>query len=416
MEASAAGNIPKGLHVAIAAQMLRDIASQKRTGRLQFWQGEVTWVVRFESGCIVYATHSLEPFDRLECHWRRLSARVPAMTKELRLEVCRRFEDATDPVAEVEPSLVTRDYDALVWLFQEQKMEPNAVLKLVQAMTLEALEALLWIPDPLPCRMTDGVGIQPGLCRLSVDKLMEACAQRLKQWQLLAPYVTSPYQRPYYFPAGDTQSQLLPELQLQERLSRILKGFSFRHLAGILAKDELRLTGGLIPYIVQELVVVREPQAPYSLLPHVPGGETPTVPTAPEVVAITTAELPAQPQTFTLAWVDDSPAVLTQAKNLLREESFTFVGIDDPLRALTQLVKLNPDVVLLDVEMPRINGYELCRLLRNNQALKQVPIIMVTGKSGLVDRTRAKLSGCSDFLAKPFTQESLLKMVFRYLR
>ncbi|NJK35280.1 MAG: response regulator [Oscillatoriales cyanobacterium SM2_2_1] len=406
------------MHVAAAAQMLREIGSQKRTGRLQFWCGEICWIIRFEAGTITYATHNLEPFDRLGCHLRRLSVRVPAVTKEFRVEVCRRFEDATDPVIEVEPSLVTREYEAIAWMFREHQLEPGDVVRLVQNMTLEAIEHLLWNSEPLPCRMTDGLGPHPGLCQLSVLKLLAACDQRLKQWQLLAPYVTSPYQRPYYFPSGTTQSELLPELQLQERLSKILKGFSFRHLAAILGKDELRFIGGLIPYIAQELVMVRDPQTPYHLLPPIPkvaGTAAVEPPPLLEADPLLPPELPTQQQTFTLAWVDDSPAVLAQAERLLGDESFKFVGIHDPLRALTQLVKLNPDVVLLDVEMPKINGYELCRLLRNNRSLKDVPIIMVTGKSGILDRTRAKLSGCSDFLAKPFTQESLLKMVFRYL-
>jgi twitching motility two-component system response regulator PilG len=79
------------------------------------------------------------------------------------------------------------------------------------------------------------------------------------------------------------------------------------------------------------------------------------------------------------------------------------------------MLKIKPDLILLDVTMPKVNGYDLCKLLRNSASFKQTPIIMVTGNTGLIDRAKAKLSGSTDYLTKPFTQDGLLKMIFRYL-
>jgi two-component system, chemotaxis family, response regulator PixG len=62
-----------------------------------------------------------------------------------------------------------------------------------------------------------------------------------------------------------------------------------------------------------------------------------------------------------------------------------------------------------------VDGYELCRLLRKHPMFKKTPIIMVTGNTGLIDRARAKIAGTTDYMTKPFTQDQLLKMVFRYL-
>jgi len=80
-----------------------------------------------------------------------------------------------------------------------------------------------------------------------------------------------------------------------------------------------------------------------------------------------------------------------------------------------QILKLKPDLILLDVNMPKVDGYKLCSLLRNNPVLKNIPIVMVTGNTGIIDRAKAKIAGSSDYLTKPFTQEGLLKMVFRHL-
>jgi two-component system, chemotaxis family, response regulator PixG len=62
-----------------------------------------------------------------------------------------------------------------------------------------------------------------------------------------------------------------------------------------------------------------------------------------------------------------------------------------------------------------MDGYELCRLLRNHPLFKETPVVMVTGHTGIIDRARAKLVGASDYLTKPFTQSGLLQMVFKHL-
>ena len=78
-------------------------------------------------------------------------------------------------------------------------------------------------------------------------------------------------------------------------------------------------------------------------------------------------------------------------------------------------MRVKPDLILLDVGMPKVDGYELCRLLRKHPMFKKTPIIMVTANTGLIDRARAKIAGTTDYMTKPFTQDQLLKMVFRYL-
>ena len=89
--------------------------------------------------------------------------------------------------------------------------------------------------------------------------------------------------------------------------------------------------------------------------------------------------------------------------------------VNDPVRALMQVVRSKPDLVLLDVEMPNLDGYELCSLLRRHPTFRSTPIIMVTGNTGFINRAKAKLVGASGYLTKPFTQSELLKIVFKHL-
>lgn len=118
---------------------------------------------------------------------------------------------------------------------------------------------------------------------------------------------------------------------------------------------------------------------------------------------------------YTIACIDDSPTVLQAIKSFLDDSTFAVVMINDPIKALIQVVRCKPDLVLLDVGMPNLDGYELCSLMRRHSSFKHTPIIMVTGHTGFIDRAKARLVGASGYLTKPFTQPELLKMVFKHL-
>lgn len=118
---------------------------------------------------------------------------------------------------------------------------------------------------------------------------------------------------------------------------------------------------------------------------------------------------------YTIACIDDSQAVLNSIRHFLDEETFSVVMINDPVKALMQIIRSKPDLILLDVEMPNLDGYELCSLLRRHSAFKNIPIIMVTGRTGFIDKAKAKLVRASGYLTKPFTRADLLKMVNKHI-
>jgi chemotaxis family two-component system response regulator PixG len=425
----------QGLSTGIPLDTLQRFCDRKVTGLLQFFGNQVIWIVRIEAGKITFVTNSVERFDRLLCQMRLMSHQVPRLTKEFRAQVCIKFEDATEPVSgladygDIDPSLRTSDYTAVCWLVSQQYLTFVQGAQLLEAVSREAIEPLFWM-EQAAYRFSPGLGNEPTIYATELVPLAMFCQQRLRLWQLLAPQIWSPYQRPYFFGQTEKQKQILPELQLHQRFRTILKGFSFRHLAVLLNKDELKIAGSLMPYICEEVVVLRDPQPPFDVLPKVPAllpesfarltnqvitkqvdlmaqGEDPTL-------LQTEVQVPPQ-STYSIACVDDSPTVLNEISRFLGEENFQIVAIRDPLKALMQILKARPDLILLDVTMPKINGYELCRLIRKNSHFKNTPIIMVTGNTGIIDRAKAKLSGATDFMAKPFSQEGLLKMVFRYL-
>lgn len=112
--------------------------------------------------------------------------------------------------------------------------------------------------------------------------------------------------------------------------------------------------------------------------------------------------------------VDDSPAVRSVVEISLRRvgiPAVAFKGGLDALAALSDGALAPPKVLLLDIGMPKMDGYEVARVFRSNRALESVSIIMLSGHDGLIDRARAKMVGASDFIAKPFRSADLVRRV-----
>jgi DNA-binding response OmpR family regulator len=113
--------------------------------------------------------------------------------------------------------------------------------------------------------------------------------------------------------------------------------------------------------------------------------------------------------------VDDSATTLMMEKLILRQEDFDLVTASNGEEAIEKALKESPDLILLDVVMPRKNGFEVCRALRQTPGLASVPIILVTTRSEEESLETGYLSGCTDFVMKPIDGVELLTKVRSYL-
>ena len=109
--------------------------------------------------------------------------------------------------------------------------------------------------------------------------------------------------------------------------------------------------------------------------------------------------------------VDDEPAVGAAVRALLVPEGFEVDTPTDPQTALPELLRAVPDLVILDVNMPGMSGWELCALLRRQSATREIPVLFLTGRQEVRDRITAMQVGGSDYLAKPFGADDLRRKV-----
>jgi two-component system, chemotaxis family, response regulator PixG len=116
-----------------------------------------------------------------------------------------------------------------------------------------------------------------------------------------------------------------------------------------------------------------------------------------------------------VACVDDSILIYQALERILTENGYRSYGVQDPLRIMPSLIRNKPDFIFLDLLMPITNGYEVCEQIRKTPSLKDIPVIILTGKDGLVDRMRSKMVGATGFLGKPVESDAVLKMLKKYL-
>ncbi len=117
----------------------------------------------------------------------------------------------------------------------------------------------------------------------------------------------------------------------------------------------------------------------------------------------------------TVLVVDDSPTVRKIVQMALQREHIRVITASDGLSALTSVADEVPAVILLDIQLPRMDGYHICQIIRKNLQFRQIPIIMLSGKDGLFDKMRGRLSGSTEYLTKPFDSVELVQTVKKHL-
>ncbi|MGD1895387.1 MAG: response regulator [Phormidesmis sp.] len=284
---------------------------------------------------------------------RQLQAYSDTIPRSVRDEVRLLFE-ASDEVDHV----VSRDYRAICWLVDQTYLSPEQSADLIGAIAIEVIEPFLNIREGsyelIPLNQTEGI---PTYCRLDMRPIVEVCQRNSKQRAAGQP---------------ETSRLSTAETATGDRM----KGQSSNGTATIGTASGASRVG---------------------------------------MSGVGSMDRGLKRTMYTVACIDDSPTVLNAIQMFLEDQSLSVVAINDPVKALMQIVRSKPDLILLDITMPNLDGYELCALLRRHPRYKRTPIVMVTGNTGLIDRARAKLVRASGYLTKPFTQSELLKMVFTHL-
>ena len=348
-----------------------------------------SWTFYLFLGRILYATGGTHPVRR----WRRnLRAHCPKIAiHQLKLSENISSSSAT-------PFNISWEYQ-LLYSGVEQELFPREIAaKIIGAIVAEVLfdvtQATQVTIDVEPENYSF-----PQLALLDPGQVITEVQQVWQTWQKAKIADRSPNRAPTIKQPEQLQQQT--SASVYQVLTRLLDGQrTLRDLAVKMQRDVMEVTSSLLPYIqagLVELIDIPDLAAPIAQK----SGVTPP----PE----------ADQKKPLVACVDDSPLVCQGMEKILTAAGYQFLAVQDSLRAIATLLTRKPDLIFLDLVMPNTNGYEICTQLRKVSALRDTPIIILTGNDSIIDRVRAKLVGATGFLSKPVYPETVLEVTREHL-
>ncbi len=109
--------------------------------------------------------------------------------------------------------------------------------------------------------------------------------------------------------------------------------------------------------------------------------------------------------------IDDSKTIRRSAENLLTKEGYDVVTASDGFDALAKIANARPEIIFVDIIMPRLDGYQTCALIKNNSEFKTTPVVMLSSKDGLFDKAKGRIVGSDQYITKPFGRDELLDTI-----
>jgi twitching motility two-component system response regulator PilG len=337
------------------------------------------WFVFFLNGKIAYASDSERSLARLRDYLRRYKANTALDHLEL-------------PSID---SINAPEYGYLWALLEKHILTPAQGRSIIQSMIRETLFDLLSLHNGYFV-FEVSPALAPQLTTLEIAPLVTKIMKQVQEWKQFHPHIQSPNQCPVITDPMQLHAAL-PETAFRTLRQWADGKTSLRQLSRYLNRDILTVAKAIYPYVRKGWVQLVSATAHEATTPRW-DGEAKGIPQVPRIVCI-----------------DDDMAIGKTVEYILQAKGYEVTAIRDPVKALTLVFQSKPDLILCDLAMPELDGYEICGMLRQSTAFRQTPIIMLTGKDGFIDRVRARMVGSTDYLTKPFGASELLMLLEKYI-
>jgi twitching motility two-component system response regulator PilG len=338
-----------------------------------------SWFVFFLNGQIIYAGDSSSTLSRLRDHlWRY------KVDKTL---------DQTSASA-IAP-FNAPEYGYLWTLLEEGSLTPSQGRDIIQSMVNETLFDLLSLHQG-SFVFELGFALAPQLTTLETAPLVAQIMKQVQEWKQFHPHIQSPDQCPAIAdPHHLRQTIAQSTFKILERWAD--GKTSLRQMSRYLSRDILTVARAVYPYVKEGSVHLLSPAAEESIAQKW------------DLHLLHQHEVPR------VVCIEDSLTVRKAVEEILTQHGYEATAIGNPLKALSLVFQLKPDLILCDIAMPELDGYELCAMLRRSTDFRDTPIVMLTGKDGFIDRVRARMVGATDYLTKPFDEAELRLLVEKYV-
>ena len=411
------------LHEIDVCSLLRLIELGQRTGELLIEADDNAWLLSFAHGRIVHASPLESRVERLQDFLHRL---CPSLGSD-------------DEPRELLP-LHLPEYAVLWSLLEEKKLTLKQGQALVKRLVEETLFDILSLHSGA-FRFEMGMSPSAQITTLSIRTHLAKVNHQLQAWKQLYPLVEHPEQCPVLIDAEQLSHQVGGKTFNQ--LARWADGtLSLRQLSRRLNRPMTAVAQAIYPFLEAQLLQLKpapEGQSPTKTprSDKAPRSERkaathPSPPSDihpdhlyPEHQSLETSHPTSGKNSDAMtqgvhrrhwiACIDDGNVTLELLKQMIAPLGHGVMTFSDPLVALGEVFRQPPDLILCDIDMPIVNGYEVCAMLRQTALFRNCPIVMLTGKDGFIDRTQARLAGATDYLTKPLGTDELLMLLGKYI-
>jgi chemotaxis family two-component system response regulator PixG len=347
------------------------------------------WIFYFVRGSLVHATGGIHPVKRWQ---RNLTRYCPQKSAS--------YYDWFPEVAHLTDRDLSLGWDyALLseWLSRHE-LSPEQASNIIHENIADLLFDLAYAGETTD-HINQDSSLQPHLGTVRLEKVTAQTHARWQAWQDAKLSDYSPNQVPILKRADLLQQ--IGSAQSYQNLTVLLDGHrTLYDLAAQMQRNVVEVTVSLAPLIRSRIIELVEGTDLPSPVPQ---------PTSPSLPALPPADK------ALIACVDDSFLVRHMMERLLTSAGYQFLGIEDAVRAIGILLARKPDLIFLDLVMPKTNGHEVCQQLRKLSCFQQTPIVILTGSDGFANRLRSNVVGASDFLSKPLNAEAVLNVIHKHL-
>lgn len=343
-----------------------------------------TWFVFFLNGQIIYSQEANNSVFRLSDYLRYY--RIKLQGEETQSHI-------TDSG---ERTITAPEYDYLWRLLEQDIIDPVQARNIIHHLVHENLFDLLSLSQANFVFELDKP-LAPQLTTLKIAPLVSTVFKQVQEWKQLYPYIQSPDQFPILTNVERLRSSLASSTV--EKLQHWADGkTSLRQLARYLNRDVLTLAKAIYPYVQQGFIDIESED---------------NLPSSDKEDTLQHSQENQQLQA--IVCIDDAATICETVRSILQSQGYNAIAFTNPLEALNQVFQIQPHLILCDIMMPDLDGYELCGMLRHSSAFRLVPIIMLSAKNSYIDRVRANMVGATDYLTKPFEEKELLNLIKKYL-
>ena len=364
---------------------LQITATSGKSWEMLFYQGQIIWSI------------DLEYPNRF---WLR-QIRTNLDYRHIGLDLLYQAADHVKPAIFSLNSRACWQYQGIISLMMLAELSSDEITDILTTGAQETIFDILQHgqAEKLEFRSESEIFVDRPLILINTEEVLTTAGKLWQEWQIQKLGNISPNKTPSIEHPVQLYRQTTPIVY--QNLVRMITGKqTLREISIEINEDLLLLTRSLIRQI--ETGIIKLVDLPDLKSPKIESKlSTDGSKKSPELKKVT----PARAQL--VICIDDNSQVCEIMRSIVTEAGYRFIAIQDAVKALPRLLENKPDLIFLDLMMPQINGYEICSQIRRISTFAQIPIVILTGKDGLLDKVRAKVVGSSEFVSKPVSRDTI---------